>query len=104
MVHDAEDKTPVDQARMPFLDSLLVEKAKQKTSFHMPGHKGIGSPHRKLIELLGGDPHPADLVELNYNIDYLHAPRGALAEAQKLAAAAYECRPDIFLDQRLDGR
>lgn len=86
-----------DQSRMPFLESLIVEKAKQKTSFHMPGHKGICSPHRKLIELLGGDPHPADLVELNYNIDYLHAPRGALMEAQHLAAAAYGADHTFFL-------
>lgn len=104
MVHEndakaesSNDGNSLDQSRMPFLESLLVEKAKQKTSFHMPGHKGISSPHRKLIELLGGDPHPADLVELNYNIDYLHAPRGALVEAQNLAAAAYGADKTFFL-------
>ena len=87
----------IDQSRMPFLESLIIEKAKQKISFHMPGHKGTCSPHPKLIELLGGDPHPADLVELNYNIDYLHAPRGALVEAQALAAAAYGADHTYFL-------
>ena len=86
-----------NQMRMPFLESLLTEKAKHKTSFHMPGHKGTSSPHPQLIELLGGDPHPADLVELNYNIDYLHAPKGALVEAQQLAASAYGADHTFFL-------
>jgi lysine decarboxylase len=87
----------VDQMRMPFLESLIVEKAKQKTSFHMPGHKGTCPPHPQLLELLGGDPHPADLVELNYNIDYLHSPKGALIDAQQLAAAAYGADHTLFL-------
>lgn len=92
-----DDAALVDQMRMPFLESLIAEKAKQKTSFHMPGHKGTCPPHPQLLELLGGDPHPADLVELNYNIDYLHSPKGALVEAQQLAAAAYGADHTLFL-------
>lgn len=87
----------MDQSRVPFLESVLVEKNKHKTSFHMPGHKGSYAPHPQLLELLGGNPYPADLVELNYNIDYLLAPKGALIEAQRLAAAAYGVDQTFFL-------
>jgi arginine/lysine/ornithine decarboxylase len=55
----------IDQRQIPFVESLISEKAKEKISFHMPGHKGTFSPHPKLVKLFGGDPHPADLVELN---------------------------------------
>ncbi|CAF1180948.1 unnamed protein product [Rotaria sordida] len=86
-----------DQTRMPFLESLMVEKAHRPISFHMPGHKGTKAPHSLLLEYFGGDLHPADLVEINKNIDYLHSPRGALLEAQKLAAAAYNADHTFFL-------
>ncbi|CAF1246938.1 unnamed protein product [Rotaria sp. Silwood1] len=63
----------------------------------MPGHKGTKTPHSLLLEYFGGDLHPADLVEINKNVDYLHSPKGALLEAQKLAAAAYGADHTFFL-------
>jgi hypothetical protein len=30
----------LDQRRMPFLESLVIEKGHQPISFHMSGHKG----------------------------------------------------------------
>ena len=87
----------LDQTRMPFLESLVIEKAHQPVSFHMPGHKGSKAPHPLLLEFFGGDLHPADLVEINSNVDYLHSPKGALLEAQQLAAAAYGADHTFFL-------
>jgi arginine decarboxylase len=86
-----------DQTRMPFLESLMIEKAQQPISFHMPGHKGTKAPQSLLLEYFGGDLHPADLVEINKNVDYLHSPKGALLEAQQLAAAAYDADHTFFL-------
>ena len=63
LVSSTSSQAAPDQSRMPFLESLMIEKAKQQTSFHMPGHKGTTAPHPMLLEYLGGDPHPADLVE-----------------------------------------
>ncbi|CAF2515221.1 unnamed protein product [Rotaria sp. Silwood2] len=63
----------------------------------MPGHKGIKAPHSLLLDYFGGDLHPADLVEINKNVDYLHSPKGALLAAQKLAAAAYSADYTFFL-------
>ncbi len=87
----------LDQDQTPFLDSLLVEKERWQTSFHMPGHKGTLPPAPKLVEYWGGDIHAADLVEINGIIDYLHSPKGALLEAQKLAADAHGADHTFFL-------
>jgi lysine decarboxylase len=87
----------LDQTQMPFLESLAAEKARWQTSFHMPGHKGTLAPHPALLDYWGGNIHPADLVEINGIIDYLHAPKGALLAAQHLAAAAYGADHTFFL-------
>lgn len=85
------------QSRMPFVDALLADKAKQKISFHMPGHKGGLPAHPHMIELFGANPHESDLVDIYGNIDYLHAPQASLREAQNLAAAAYGADHTFFL-------
>lgn len=87
----------LDQTQTPFLDSLLAEKHRWQTSFHMPGHKGTLEPDPKLVDYWGGNIHPADLVEINGIIDYLHAPKGALKAAQELAARAYGADHTFFL-------
>ena len=89
--------TRLDQTRMPFLESLVVEKASRQTSFHMPGHKGTLAPDPVFMDYVGGNPHPADLVEINGIIDYLHSPKGALMQAQNLAAQAYGADHTFFL-------
>jgi lysine decarboxylase len=91
------DTPALDQNETPFLDSLIAEKARGQTSFHMPGHKGTLAPNPKLVEYWGGDVHPADLVEINGIIDYLHSPKGALLQAQQLAAQAYGADETFFL-------
>lgn len=93
----AAPETTLDQRTMPFLESLLREKQSQQTSFHMPGHKGIMAPEATLLEYWGGDLHPADLVEINGIIDYLHSPKGTLLQAQQLAAQAYGADHTFFL-------
>jgi arginine decarboxylase len=91
------NSTIPDQTRMPFLESLIAERNRWQTSFHMPGHKGTMPLHPMLEDYLGGNPLPADLVEINGIIDYLHSPKGKLLEAQQLAAAAYGADHTFFL-------
>lgn len=86
-----------DQSRMPFLESLLAEKNRGQLSFHMPGHRGTMALHPMLEAYLGGNPYPADLVEVSGVIDYLHSPEGSLKEAQELAALAYGADYSFFL-------
>ncbi|GAB4317925.1 MAG: arginine decarboxylase [Phototrophicales bacterium] len=93
----SKEKTRLDQNRMPFLESLLAERNRWQTSFHMPGHKGRLPLHPMMEDLLGGNPQPADLVEINGILDYLHSPKGALKQSQELAAAAYGADHTFFL-------
>ncbi|MDQ7027880.1 MAG: hypothetical protein Q9P01_22510 [Anaerolineae bacterium] len=77
-------RTFPDQTRMPFLESLITERNRGQTSFHMPSHKGTLDLHPMLEDYLGGNPLTADLSEVNGGIDYLHSPQGALRESQAL--------------------
>lgn len=86
-----------DQTQMPFLESLIAERNRRQTSFHMPGHKGTLALHPLLEDYLGGNPLAADLSEVNGGIDYLHSPKGALRESQVLAALAYGADQTFFL-------
>ncbi|MBZ0295872.1 MAG: aminotransferase class I/II-fold pyridoxal phosphate-dependent enzyme [Anaerolineae bacterium] len=89
--------TPSDQSATPFLDNLVSEQQLAAMSFHMPGHKRTFKSLPKLIEYWGGDLFLADLVEIDGSIDYLHAPKGSLREAQALAAQAYGADQTFFL-------
>ncbi|PJF45146.1 MAG: arginine decarboxylase [Phototrophicales bacterium] len=86
-----------DQMQMPFLESLLQERDRWATSFHMPGHKGTLSLPPLLESLIGDRPFSADIVSINDNIDYLHNPQTTLAQAQQLAAEAYGADHTFFL-------
>ncbi len=89
--------TRIDHTRMPYLASLLIEKERYNTSFHMPGHKGTMTLHPMLEAYIGHEIYAADLVEINGIIDYLHSPKGALKEAQEMAADAYGADHTFFL-------
>lgn len=91
------DTLPLDQRQTPFLDNLIREKNAAVTSFHMPGHKGRLAVHPDLIEYWGADLYPADLIESNGSIDYLHSPQHTIIHAQKLAAQAYGADHTFFL-------
>ncbi|MBC7765115.1 MAG: aminotransferase class I/II-fold pyridoxal phosphate-dependent enzyme [Hyphomonadaceae bacterium] len=76
----------------PLYEMLVAHAQKQGTSFHMPGHKagrGLGdfSPHDLLA---------LDTTEL-HDTDNLHAPTGAIKQAQELAAKAFGARHTFFL-------
>lgn len=97
LIDFAPHDLPLDQRQTPFLDNLNREKAAAATSFHMPGHKGRLAPHPDLLAYWGADLHPADLIESNGSIDYLHAPQHSLVHAQALAAQAYHADQTFFL-------
>lgn len=92
----APDVSP-DQRRTPFLDNVLRENQINPLSFHMPGHKAHMTPHPGLVEYWGGNLYPADHVEIGGWLDYLHAPKRSLREAQTLAALAYGADHTFFL-------
>jgi len=90
--------TPLNiQDQSPFLQSLIHEKALDPLSFHMPGHKFSAGMNPLLSAYWGDEVYPADRVEVGGIIDYLHAPRHTLVEAQRLAALAVGADHSFFL-------
>lgn len=84
-----------DQQRAPLFEALQAYAARVKAPLHVPGHKLGRAAPAEWRELLG----PAlafDLTEAP-GLDDLHAPEGAIAEAQALAAEAFGAERSFFL-------
>ena len=81
--------------KIPILDAILVHLQKNPRAYHVPGHKmGRGIPGE-----LGAWLSTAgrlDLTEIP-GLDDLHAPEGAILEAQRLAAGAFGAEETYFL-------
>ncbi|ALX49462.1 aminotransferase class I/II-fold pyridoxal phosphate-dependent enzyme [Lentibacillus amyloliquefaciens] len=84
-----------NQENTPLYDALDQFTASRPMSFHVPGHKnGSIFPYQskgQFESLL-----PLDLTELS-GLDDLHAPRGVIDEAQKLAAEFFRADASHFL-------
>lgn len=83
------------QERAPLWEALRAHVAAGYTGFHVPGHKGKHMPG-ELSAAWGRDVFAYDLTELP-GLDNLHAPEGAIKEAQELAAQLYGTRHTFFL-------
>src|SRR5512135_2617717 len=94
---DTDQSTEWDQTRVPFFDSLVSTRQRDLLSFHMPGHKFNPELLPELTDFFGASVVTGDLNECLPPIDYLHAARGALVEAQALAAAAVGAAHTFFL-------
>lgn len=85
------------QHETPFLSNLIKARDAHEYSFHMPGHKFLPG-HNPLMTALAGDLiFEADLNEISPGVDYLHAAKGALLEAQRLQAEAVGADRSFFL-------
>lgn len=81
----------------PLLEALEAYHKRRKAGFHVPGHKagaGFSGAPAGVPWLLGVGGY--DATELP-GLDDLHAPVGAIAEAQALAAACYGAQHSYFL-------
>lgn len=84
----------MDQTRAPLFEALQQFVARNPLSFHVPGHKSgqiFPEGARHLLPNLS-----IDLTELP-GLDDLHAPTGAIAEAEQLAANLYGAESTSFL-------
>jgi Orn/Lys/Arg decarboxylase, major domain len=88
---------PMNQQQIPFLESLVQAKNAHEYSFHMPGHKFIAGLNPHITDFMGEAVFAADLNEISPGVDYLHAPKGSLLEAQRLAAEAVGADRTFFL-------
>ncbi len=77
---------------VPIYDAVKKYVHSDPCVFHMPGHKlGKGIPGRFLEDMVS-----LDVTEIP-GTDNLHAPEGAIAEAQELAARAFGSDHTFFL-------
>ncbi|WP_243388480.1 aminotransferase class I/II-fold pyridoxal phosphate-dependent enzyme [Bacillus kexueae] len=81
--------------RTPLFDVLKKHQTSSPISFHVPGHKNGTFFHEK-GERFFSEILKIDLTEIT-NLDDLHAPEGAIKEAQSLAAHSYGVQSTYFL-------
>lgn len=76
----------------PIYSAIKAYTGTKPIPFHMPGHKlGTGIP-----DVFLGEIEKLDLTEIP-GTDNLHAPTGAIKEAQELAAVAFGAKKSFFL-------
>lgn len=85
----------LDQRRTPLYEAVSRYRDQVQGPFHVPGHKlGAAAPPALRAEL--GGALGLDLTEAP-GLDDLHAPEGAIAEAEALAAEAFGAASSYFL-------
>lgn len=92
----------LSQLETPLFDALLKHRNKQPVQFHIPGHKkgqGMDSAFR---EFVGDNVLSIDLINIA-PLDDLHSPKGAIKEAQSLAAEAFGADHTFFSVQGTSG-
>ncbi|HYG57149.1 MAG TPA: decarboxylase, partial [Symbiobacteriaceae bacterium] len=87
---------PLDQHRAPLFEALRDYVSRVRAPFHIPGHKMGRSAPAEWRQFLGENALSIDLTEAP-GLDDLHAPEGAIAEAQLLAAEAFGAERSYFL-------
>lgn len=86
----------MDQGQTPLLATLVEHNQGCPLPFHVPGHKGGRMVRDDLLDLWGPSVFTYDVTEVG-NFDDLHAPDGAIARAQELAAQAVGAAHTFFL-------
>jgi arginine decarboxylase len=86
----------LDQDRVPLFEALHAYTTQVRAPFHVPGHKMGQAAPAAWRSFLGPQALSIDLTEAP-GLDDLHAPEGAIAEAQALAAEAFGAAQSFFL-------
>jgi arginine decarboxylase len=85
----------LSKSKIPILEAILRHLRTNRLALHVPGHKlGRGLPGEIGMWLSNGGR--LDLTEIP-GLDDLHAPEGAILEAQRLAARAFGAEETHFL-------
>lgn len=84
------------QVTMPYVTAVEKYVSEKRVPFHMPGHKQGAGINSILHKLWGKKIFQYDLTEVD-GLDYVNAPTGVIAEAEKLAAEAFGVKSTFFL-------
>ncbi|MFC0472858.1 aminotransferase class I/II-fold pyridoxal phosphate-dependent enzyme [Halalkalibacter kiskunsagensis] len=80
---------------LPLVEAIQQHIRNHPVSFHVPGHKN-GTVFHHAIHANFQSVLPYDVTELS-GLDDLHAPTGAILEAQQAAARLYQAKETFFL-------
>lgn len=85
-----------EQQRAPLFEALLSYTERVRAPLHIPGHKMGRAAPPAWRSFVGEQALSIDLTEAP-GLDDLHAPEGVIAEAQALAAQAFDADRSFFL-------
>ncbi|SET74436.1 lysine decarboxylase [Oceanobacillus limi] len=85
----------LNHSQMPLFDKLAELADKKPISFHVPGHKN-GEIFLSQAKSYYEGILPIDMTELS-GLDDLHAPKGVIADAERLAACYFQADATFFL-------
>ena len=92
----------LSQLETPLFDVLLKHRNRHPVQFHIPGHKKGQGMDPAFREFVGDNVLSIDLINIS-PLDDLHSPKGAIAQAQKLAAEAFGADYTFFSVQGTSG-
>ncbi len=92
----------MSQSETPLFDALLKHRNRHPIQFHIPGHKKGSGVDPAFREFVGDNLLSIDLINIA-PLDDLHAPKGAIKEAQELAAKAFGADYTFFSVQGTSG-
>ncbi|WP_232698990.1 aminotransferase class I/II-fold pyridoxal phosphate-dependent enzyme [Brevibacillus daliensis] len=90
-----EQKWEEKQRTAPLYEALKRHTASKPHSFHVPGHK-MGQSFDQESKAFFHNYLSIDMTEIT-GLDDLHQPEGVIAQAQELAAAAFDAEETKFL-------
>jgi len=92
----------LSQLETPLFDVLLKHRNRHPIQFHIPGHKKGQGMDPAFREFVGDNVLSIDLINIA-PLDDLHSPKGAIKEAQNLAAEAFGADHTFFSVQGTSG-
>lgn len=75
----------MNQKRTPLIDAIRAFREENNAYFRIPGHREERGADERALRLLGRKAYRSDLTEAE-GLDDLHAPRGPILRAERLAA------------------
>ncbi|MBE3595802.1 MAG: aminotransferase class I/II-fold pyridoxal phosphate-dependent enzyme [Hydrogenibacillus sp.] len=85
----------MDQTRAPLFEGLIAHARRGAYPFHIPGHKAGRGMDPAFREWVGEKTLAIDLINIA-PLDDLHAPRGIIRDAERLAAEAFGAENAFF--------
>jgi arginine decarboxylase len=92
----------LSQLETPLFDALLKHRNRHPIQFHIPGHKKGQGVDPAFREFVGDNILSIDLINIA-PLDDLHSPKGAIKQAQELAAQAFGADYTFFSVQGTSG-